>query len=126
MAITGTDLTNRQSATSKVVEPSCDDRELDISLLFNLKSHLHKTGKICPKPWYWGRFFIEYQPGHESYWLVQWWQTNDVEKRERFLQQLDYLARETRHFREAYNFLCAIEDGDWHYLSRSISMPDTR
>lgn len=115
MAIPSAGLTKRRSATSTPAEPLYNDRELNISLLFNFKSHLHKSGKICPKPWFWGRFFIEYQPGYESYWLVQWWQTNDEQKRVRFLQQLEYLARETGHFREAYSFLCAIEDRDWHY-----------
>ena len=99
------------------VERKGDDKELDISLLFNFKSHLLKTGKICPKPWFWGRFFNEYRPRYESYWLVQWWQTSDAEKRARFLEQLDYLAHETGHFREAYSFLCGIEDRDWHYIN---------
>lgn len=115
MAIPGADITNRQPVASTLVDTLFDEKELDISLLFNFKSHLHKTRKICPRPWIWGRFFIEYQPGYESYWLVQWWQTSDTEKRNRFLEQLDYLAHETGHFRQAYSFLCRLEDQDWHY-----------
>jgi len=115
MAIPGTDITNQQVENSGLAAPPCNDKELHLSLLFNLLSHLQKTGKICPKPWFWGRFYIEYQPRYESYWLLQWWQTSDAEKSARFQDQLDYLARETGHFCDAYRFLCRIEDKDWHY-----------
>ena len=122
MAITVTGLTNKHLLTSTSAATAADDGELNISLLYNFKSHLHKTGKVCPKPWFWGRFYMEFQPMYESYWLAQWWQTSDADKRARFMEQLDYLAHETSHFRAAYCFLCNLEDNDWHYL---IHMPNT-
>ena len=121
VAITGTDLTNLHPLTSASAGQLAEDsEELNISLLYNFKSHLYKTGKVCPKPWFWGRFFMEYQPKYESYWLAQWWQTSDTEKRVRFMEQLDYLARETGCFRKAYCFLCGMEDKDWHYMSINL------
>jgi len=92
-----------------------DFKELDISLYHNLKSHLLLHGKICPKPWMWGRFQNVYQPKFESMWLVNWWQTTNAEKRSRFLQQLEYLVYETNRFRAAYGYLCALKDNYWHY-----------
>lgn len=103
------------SAITTTTGLAVEDKDLDISLFYNFKSHLLKTGKICPKPWCWARFFMAFQPHYESYWLANWWQTSDVEKHERLLEQLDFLVRETGHFREAYRFLCALEDKDWYF-----------
>lgn len=124
MAISGTGLTNPHPLAPASAGSATD--ELNISLLYNLKSHLHITGKVCPKPWFWGRFFMEYRPRYESYWLEQWWQTGDADKRARFLEQLDYLAYETGYFREAYCFICSLEDRDWHYFSYHPAAPDNR
>lgn len=115
---------NRRPLPATSAEPATDPDALNISLLYNFKSHLHKTGKVCPKPWFWGRFFIKYRPKYESYWLAQWWQTSDADKRARFMEQLDYLARETGYFQAAYCFLCSIEDKDWHYLGYQPATPD--
>jgi hypothetical protein len=80
-----------------------------------LKKHLQETCKVCPKPWYWGRFFTQFQPLYESYWLMQWWNTTDEEKYGRFITQLDYLACHTNRFQNAYWYLMTIGDSNWHY-----------
>lgn len=86
--------------------------------LATLKRHLEETNKICPKPWYWGRFYTNFQPLYESYWLMQWWNTTDDEKYERFVTQIDYLAYNTTRFQNAYWYLMTIGDHNWHYRQR--------
>lgn len=83
--------------------------------LGTLKDHLEQSRKVCPKPWYWGRFYNNFQPLYESYWLMQWWNTTDEEKYERFITQVDYLAYHTNRFQNAYFYLMAIGDDNWHY-----------
>ena len=80
-----------------------------------LKKHLDDTSKVCPKPWYWGRFYTNFQPLFESFWLMQWWNTTDEEKYERFITQLDYLAFNTNRFQNAYWYLMTIGDNNWYY-----------
>lgn len=115
MAASTSDLFMQAAALSTPPGAAAGDKDLDISLFYNFKSHLLKTGKVCPRPWCWGRFFMAFQPRYESYWLADWWQTSDIEKRERLLEQLDFLVRQTGQFRAAYRFLCNLEDKDWHF-----------
>lgn len=87
----------------------------NIEQLRSLKLHMQTTGKICPKAWHWGRFYKSFHPMHESYWLTTWWETTDDEKQRRFEEQINYLARQTIRFREAYEFLLDIDDKFWHF-----------
>lgn len=105
------------------VDPVIYDKEINRLLLQNFKIHLLKTGKVCPRPWHWGYFYNAFQPLYESLWLMGWWQTSDQEKRDRFIEQLDYLAQHTLRFRRAYHFLCGIEDSDWHFARNSYFIP---
>jgi hypothetical protein len=92
-----------------------NEQKKNIVQLIFLKLHMEQTGKICPKAWYWGRFYKSFHPLHESYWLTTWWDTTDDEKRLRFNEQLNYLAKQTIRFSDAYNFLLGIEDRNWHF-----------
>lgn len=83
--------------------------------LASFKKHLECSRKVCPKPWYWGRFYTNFQPLYESYWLMQWWNTKDEEKHERFITQIDYLAYNTNRFQNAYWYLMNIGDHNWYY-----------
>jgi hypothetical protein len=83
--------------------------------LAEFKKNLLEQGIICPRPWYWGRFFSLFRPHYESYWLMQWWSTSDEEKNERFLTQLDYLAYNTMRFQDAYWYLNSIGRQNWYY-----------
>ena len=124
MAITVTGLTNKHLLTSTSAATAADDGELNISLLYNFKSHLHKTGKVCPKPWFWGRFYMEFQPMYESYWLAQWWQTSDADKRARFMEQLDYLAHETSQFRAGNRrAILPVTSARWLFRTRLYLRP---
>jgi len=90
-------------------------QQKNIEQLISLKLHMEQTGKICPKAWHWGRFYKSFHPMHESYWLTTWWETTDDEKRLRFNEQLNYLAKQTVRFRDAYKFLLTMEDRNWHF-----------
>lgn len=92
-----------------------EEQKKNIEQLTSLKLHMEKTGKVCPKAWHWGRFYKLFHPMHESYWLTTWWETTDDEKRCRFYEQLNYLARQTIRFRDAYTFLMEIEDRNWYF-----------
>lgn len=92
-----------------------EEQQNNIEQLISLKSHMQRTGKICPKAWHWGRFYKSFRPMHESYWLTTWWETTDDEKQLRFNQQLNYLAKQTIRFRDAYKFLLGIKDSNWHF-----------
>ena len=92
-----------------------EEQQNNIKQLISLKLHMQRTGKICPKAWHWGRFYKSFRPMHESYWLTTWWETTDDEKRLRFNEQLNYLAKQTIRFRDAYKFLLGIEDSNWHF-----------
>lgn len=91
------------------------EQQKNIEQLIALKLHMEQTGKICPKAWHWGRFYKSFHPMHESYWLSTWWETTDDEKRLRFNEQLNYLAKQTIRFRDAYKFLMKMEDRNWHF-----------
>ena len=95
-----------------------EEQKKNIELLNSLKLHMETTGKVCPKAWHWGRFYKLFHPMHESYWLTTWWETTDEEKQHRFDEQLNYLAKQTIRFREAYTFLLEIEDRYWHFNNR--------
>ncbi len=92
-----------------------EEQQKNIERLISLKLHMERTDKICPKAWHWGRFYKSFHPMHESYWLSTWWETTDDEKRLRFNEQLNYLAKQTVRFRDAYKFLLAMEDRSWHF-----------
>ncbi len=92
-----------------------EEQQNNIKQLISLKLHMQRTGKICPKAWHWGRFYKSFRPMHESYWLTTWWETTDDEKQLRFNEQLNYLAKQTIRFRDAYKFLLGIEDSNWHF-----------
>ena len=83
--------------------------------LYRIFDYLNETGKVCPKPWYWKRFFIIYKPRYEPCWLSSWWETSVKEKKELFHKQLRYLAYHTDHFHEACQFLYAIDKNNWYY-----------
>lgn len=91
-----------------------EQQQKNIEQLISLKLHMERTGKICPKAWHWGRFYKSFHPLHESYWLTTWWETTDDEKRLRFHEQLNYLAKQTVRFSDAYKFLMIMEDRNWH------------
>ena len=76
-------------------------------------AHLKRTGKVCPKPWCWRRFWILFNPGYEPPWLSSWWMMPTQEKKDLFLRQMDYLAYHTNRFQEAYQFLCQIDEDHW-------------
>ncbi|MFT5426756.1 MAG: hypothetical protein ACI9ZT_001702 [Gammaproteobacteria bacterium] len=92
-----------------------EEQRINIEQLRSLKLQLQATGKICPKAWHWGRFYKLFHPMHESFWLTTWWETTDDEKRVRFNEQLNYLAKQTIRFRDAYKYLLEIEDRNWHF-----------
>jgi len=92
-----------------------EEQQNNIEQLISLKLHMQRTGKICPKAWHWGCFYKSFHPMHESYWLTTWWETTDDEKQLRFNEQLNYLAKQTIRFRDAYKFLLGIEDSNWHF-----------
>jgi len=96
-----------------------EEQQNNIEQLISLKLHMQRTGKICPKAWHWGRFYKSFHPMHESYWLTTWWETTDDEKQLRFNEQLNYLAKQTIRFRDAYKFLLGIEDSNWHRKAES-------
>ena len=83
--------------------------------LYRIFDYLNESGKVCPKPWYWKRFFIIYQPRYEPCWLSSWWETSVEEKKELFHKQLHYLAYNTGRFHEACRFLYAIDETNWYY-----------
>lgn len=89
-----------------------DNLEIKNELL-QLIEHLDLTGKICPKPWYWQRFFMLYQPRYEPCWLSDWWKTPKQEKKELFIKQLHYLAYRTERFKDALHFIRQLEDKNW-------------
>ncbi len=93
------------------------ERRRNIKQLNMMKSHMHASRKICPKPWHWGRFYKIFHPMYESYWLNTWWEKTDEEKRDQFFQQLEYLAMQTIKFNDAYAYLSAIEEQNWYFRS---------
>lgn len=99
--------------------PVVDERRLNRNLLRSFTLYLADTGKICPRPWYWARFYHLYRPHYESYWLMMWWQTSDEEKNIRFLEQLEYLAKHTMRFKQAYRYLIGIDEKDWYIKRKS-------
>ena len=92
-----------------------EQQQKNIEQLISLKLHMERTGKICPKAWHWGRFYKSFHPMHESYWLTTWWETTDDEKQHRFHEQLNYLAKQTVRFSDAYEYLLKMEDRNWHF-----------
>lgn len=82
-------------------------------ILNAFEEHLKSSGKVCPRPWYWERFFILFRPAYEPPWLSVWWETSVEEKKDLFLKQIQYLAYQTNHFYEAYQFLDAIGEENW-------------
>ena len=99
-----------------------EEQKKNIEQLNSLKLHMETTGKVCPKAWHWGRFYKLFHPMHESYWLTTWWETTDEEKQLRFDEQLNYLARQTIRFREAYAFILEIEDKNWYFDRRKYPL----
>ena len=95
--------------------------EPGIPALDDFKAHLVGTGKICPRPWCWKRFFILFNPGHEPPWLSAWWVTSAREKKDIFLKQLEYLAWHTDHFHAACRFLHEMDQDNWLFKSKSDS-----
>lgn len=80
-----------------------------------LIKRLEENGKICPKPWYWERFFILFKPRYKPCWLSSWWRTPNEGKKELFRKQLFFLAYRTDHYLEACKFLYELEDMNWLY-----------
>lgn len=80
-----------------------------------LINYLETTGKICPKPWYWERFFILFKPRYEPCWLSAWWKTTHEEKKELFRKQLFYLAYRTDRYSRACQFLYELDEINWLY-----------
>ncbi len=86
----------------------------NIALILDaFEAHLRRTGKVCPRPWYWRRFFILFKPRYEPPWLSSWWKTSTQAKKEIFMKQAEYLAYRTSNFHEAYQYLNAIDDENW-------------
>ena len=77
------------------------------------KAYLERTGRICPKPWCWKRFFILFKPACEPPWLSSWWVMSAQEKKDLFLQQVEYLARHTDQFHMACRFLHELDKEFW-------------
>ena len=98
--------------------PVIGENTINSNRLIEYKAYLESSGRICPRPWYWSRFYSMFQPFYESYWLMQWWNTTDAEKKERFLAQLDYLTDNTMRFQDAYWYLNSIGDQNWHYTNK--------
>jgi hypothetical protein len=80
-----------------------------------LINYLEENGKICPKPWYWERFFILFKPRYEPCWLSAWWKTTTEEKKELFRKQLFYLAYRTGRYFPACRFLYELDEINWLY-----------
>jgi hypothetical protein len=81
----------------------------------NLINYLEETGKICPRPWYWERFFILFKPRYEPCWLSSWWKTTNEEKKELFRKQIFHLAYRTDRYPEARRFLYEMDEMNWLY-----------
>jgi hypothetical protein len=77
------------------------------------RAYLEKTGRICPRPWCWMRFFILFQPVGEPPWLSSWWTTSNRDKQDLFLKQMEYLARYTDQFHAACRFLHELDREYW-------------
>jgi len=77
------------------------------------RAYLEKTGRVCPRPWCWMRFFILFRPVDEPPWLSSWWTTTTREKQDLFLKQMDYLARYTDRFPAACRYLHDLEEEYW-------------
>ena len=97
------------------VEPYIEDSDSNTSTLTlaAFKAYLESTGKICPRPWCWGRFYILFKPGCEPPWLSSWWITSTQEKKNIFLKQMEYLACQTNHFHAACRFLQEMDKEYW-------------
>ncbi|HKK15269.1 MAG TPA: hypothetical protein VJ981_01080 [Gammaproteobacteria bacterium] len=91
-----------------------DDQETRESIN-RLIRHLDETGKICPRAWYWERFFILFKPRYEPCWLSSWWRTPVEDKKELFRKQLFYLAYRTSRFPAACKFLYDLDTVFWLY-----------
>ena len=89
------------------------DNNTSAPTLAAFKTHLERTGKICPRPWCWRRFYILFQPGLEPPWLSSWWVTSTQEKKNLFLKQMEYLACHTNHFHAACRFLQDMDKEYW-------------
>ena len=110
--------------TIKYNPPDIDSPEFPASNVYNpetresinkLINYLEATGKICPKPWYWERFFILFNPRYEPCWLSNWWKTTPGEKKELFRKQLFYLAYRTDRYARACRFLYGLDEMNWLY-----------
>lgn len=77
--------------------------------------HLDDSGKVCPKAWYWQRFFVLFKPRYEPCWLSSWWQTSTEDKKELFRKQLFFLAFRTDRYPAARQFLYELEGSCWLY-----------
>jgi len=82
-------------------------------MLAAFQAHLNRTGKVCPRPWCWRRFCNLFNPGYEPPWLTSWWATSTRDKKDLFLKQMEYLAWQTNHFHDAYQFLMKIDEKHW-------------
>ena len=97
-----------------------DGRRSNFGIYRSLTRYLVACGRVCPKPWYWARFYFVFTPGYESIWLSDWWQTTDIVKRQRFFDQLRDLALHSDNFPGAYFFLHNLDSGNWHYEQQGI------
>lgn len=79
----------------------------------SLIGYLDKTGKVCPRPWCWRRFYILFRPGYEPCWLSAWWETSLRDKKALFHRQLYYLANRTSRYHEASRFLYGLDEALW-------------
>jgi len=93
--------------------PEYSDRHQVAQAVDAFRAHMDSTGKICPRPWCWRRFFVLFQPAHEPPWLSSWWSTSAEEKKALFLAQLEYLARHTDRFPAACRFLHGLDNENW-------------
>ena len=85
----------------------------DIFILAEFKAQLQATGRIYPRPWCWKRFCIMFNLAVEPPWLSTWWTMSRQEKKDLFLQQLEYLAAQPMRFQSACRFLHRLGDENW-------------
>ena len=83
-------------------------------------------GRVCPQPLLWNKLW-EMLPGRHRVgggWapaapliLAAWWATSDCEKRQRFLEHIQY-ANEHGVLDEVADYLRALSPDDWHFETK--------
>ena len=95
----------------------------NVLLKDKLIQFIQENKKVCPKPQKWNEFWnlLQNKRRNGTGWipplpliLAAWWETNDLEKRERLISHINY-ANEENVLDEINNYLRNLSDDDWIY-----------